>query len=286
MKETLFIGLQKLAPQHLLSRISGWFANNETSWFKNFIIEKFIKKYHVDMSLALNEDPQSYSCFNDFFVRQLKDNARPIDENPNNIVSPADGVVSQAGTINQGKIFQAKGHSFTTGELLGDEAIAEQFNGGNFATIYLSPKDYHRVHMPADGQLSQMNYIPGDLFSVNDTTVRKVPNLFARNERIAAIFESPRGPVAVVMVGALIVGSIETVWDGQITPASKAVKTFTYSKKRNITLSKGDEMGRFKLGSTAVLLFAKDVMQWDESFARNSPVEVGKKIGTYQQLNE
>lgn len=284
MKDDLFIALQRITPHHAVSRFIGWFAETKIQWIKRLFINKFIKAYNVNMSEALEENPDSYANFNDFFVRALKADARPIDSSPNSIVSPADGAVSQLGEISGDKIFQAKNHWFTVSEILGgDDKLAEQFMGGSFATIYLSPSDYHRVHMPAGGQLTQMNYIPGDLFSVNPVTTENVPGLFARNERIAAIFDTEFGPMAVIMVGAMIVASIETVWDGQITPSSRQVKQYLYNQPRDIKLEKGEEMGRFKLGSTAVLLFPKGAMKWKEELTAEAKVRMGELIGELQK---
>ncbi|WP_062063773.1 archaetidylserine decarboxylase [Cellvibrio sp. OA-2007] len=280
MNDKLFIRLQHLIPQHGLSRAAGWLASTESSLLKNTFIKWFVKRYKVDMSLAAEENPLAYSCFNDFFTRALKPDARPIDINADSIVCPADGAISQLGKIIDGRIFQAKGQSYTALELLGgDEALAAEFADGNFATVYLSPRDYHRVHMPYGGKLRAMVSIPGELFSVNTVTAENVPRLFSRNERAVAIFDTDIGPMAVVLVGAMIVAGIETVWDGQIAPfASREIATSLYPYQ-NITLNKGDEMGRFKLGSTAVVLFAKDKMQWDTQYSAGSPTKMGERMG-------
>jgi len=284
MKNTFFILFQKIAPQHLLTRFVGLFASCEVQWLKNALIKQFIKAFDIDMSEAKNPDPTSYKSFNDFFVRELHNTAREIDTAPNTIVSPADGAISQLGKINNDKIFQAKHHWFTTTELLGgDEKSAQAFENGEFATIYLSPRDYHRVHMPITGTLRKMHYIPGDLFSVNGATTQAIPGLFARNERIAAIYDTEIGPVAVVMVGAMIVGSIETVWAGQVTPASNNVSTFLYNETQDIILQKGDEMGRFKLGSTAVILFGENSIEWDNDLEADTVVSMGETIGTFKK---
>lgn len=280
MNPKFFIGLQHLAPQHSLSRAAGWLASTENAFIKNTFIKWFVKRYQVDMSLAAEENPLTYSCFNDFFTRALKPGVRPIDNSTHSIVCPADGAISQLGKIVDGRIFQAKGQTYTTQELLGgDEALAAEFAEGTFATVYLSPRDYHRVHMPYGGKLRAMVSIPGELFSVNTVTAENVPRLFARNERAVAIFDTDLGPMAVVLVGAMIVAGIETVWDGQIAPfASREIATSLYPYQ-NITLNKGDEMGRFKLGSTAIVLFAKDKMRWDASFSAGTPTKMGEKMG-------
>lgn len=280
MNDKLFIRLQHLIPQHGLSRAAGWLASTDNKLLKNTFINWFVKRYNVDMSLAAEENPLAYNCFNDFFTRALKPGARPIHSATDAIVCPADGAISQLGKIVDGRIFQAKGQSYTALELLGgDETLAAEFADGSFATVYLSPRDYHRVHMPYSGKLRAMVSIPGELFSVNTVTAENVPRLFARNERAVAIFDTDIGPMAVVLVGAMIVAGIETVWDGQIAPfASRDIATSLYPYQ-NITLIKGDEMGRFKLGSTAIVLFAKDKILWDEKFSAGTPTKMGEQMG-------
>lgn len=282
MNESLFAKLQCLTPQHALSRTVGHLARCETAWIKNRFISWFIKRYNVDMSLALTEDPLSYASFNDFFTRALKPDARPIDDTPDAIVCPADGAISQIGEIIDGRIFQAKGQSYTAQELLGGDAeLAAEFTEGNFATVYLSPRDYHRVHMPYAGTLRSMVVVPGDLFSVNTATANQVPRLFSRNERAVAIFDTDIGPMAVVLVGAMIVAGIETVWAGDVAPVKRTIKTTHYSSKAQqaITLAKGAEMGRFKLGSTAIILFAKNSMEWNRSYQAGAPTFMGADLG-------
>lgn len=233
------------------------------------------------MSEALVEDLSAYEHFNAFFTRALKPGARPLDETPGAILCPADGAVSQLGPIEHGRIFQAKGHGFSAQELLGgDPAMAAPFMGGEFATIYLSPKDYHRVHMPLAGTLREMVYVPGRLFSVNQTTAENVPELFARNERVVCLFDTERGPMAVVLVGAMIVASIETVWAGLVTPPKRELKTFRYDEasRAPIHLEKGAELGRFKLGSTAIVLFGPEQVRWAESLGAGSAVRMGQLL--------
>lgn len=280
MNDKLFIRLQHLIPQHSLSRAAGWLASTDNKLLKNMFINWFVKRYNVDMSLAAEENPLAYNCFNDFFTRALKPGARLIDSATDSIVCPADGAISQLGKIIDGRIFQAKGQDYTALELLGgDEELAAEFTDGTFATVYLSPRDYHRVHMPYGGKLRAMVSIPGELFSVNTVTAENVPRVFARNERAVAIFDTDIGPMAVVLVGAMIVAGIETVWDGQIAPfASRDIATSLYPYQ-NITLNKGDEMGRFKLGSTAIVLFAKDKMHWNEKFSAGTPTKMGEHMG-------
>lgn len=279
--DQLFIFLQHILPQHLLSRLAGFIADSEWLWLKNAFTGWFVKRYEVDMSEALEENPENYSSFNTFFTRELKPGARPIISGDNTIACPADGAVSQLGAIEHGRIFQAKGQTYSLNELLGgDIAVSEQFEGGQFATIYLSPKDYHRVHMPLAGQLQKMIYIPGDLYSVNQTTVENVPRLFSRNERAVCIFSTAAGPMAVVLVGAMIVAGIETVWGGQVAPQQRKITTHDYvTPTQPITLEKGEEMGRFKLGSTAIVVFGAGVMQWQAALEAGSATRMGEQLG-------
>lgn len=282
MKDRLFILSQYLLPHHLLSRLIGCAAECRAVWFKSRLINWFAQQYQVNMSEAQVEDLNAYAHFNDFFTRALKDGARPLDSTAGAVLCPADGAVSQLGKIEQGRVFQAKGHSFSVIELLGgDSQRANPFMGGDFATIYLSPKDYHRVHMPLTGTLREMVYVPGRLFSVNQTTAENVPELFARNERVVCLFDTERGPMAVVLVGAMIVASIETVWAGLVTPPKRELKTFKYDEaaRAPIILEKGAELGRFKLGSTAIVLFGPEQVQWAEQLAANCAVQMGERLG-------
>ena len=274
----LFIALQHCLPQHLLSRGIGYLADSRVNWLKNFLINRFIAQYNVDMSEAQFADAADYPSFNAFFTRSLKPESRQLDAVANNIASPADGVISEAGSIQGDTLLQAKGQHYDLKMLLGgDLALANQFGHGKFATIYLSPSDYHRVHMPLEGTLRKSIYVPGKLFSVNQTTADHVPNLFARNERLVCIFDGPTGPFAMILVGALIVAGIETVWSGQVTPLSKLACSTDYSKA--ITLARGAEMGRFKLGSTVILLFGQNAAHWQTNIAAGSVVRVGEAIG-------
>ncbi|MGO2131527.1 MAG: archaetidylserine decarboxylase [Halomonas sp.] len=251
----LFALIQYPIPHHLLSRLVGRLAECRQPWLKNLLTRAFIKRFKVDMSEALEPDPTAYVNFNDFFTRELKADARPISEG---LVSPADGTLSEFGAIEAGQLIQAKGHHFSAMALLGGDAeAAKRFQGGSFATVYLSPRDYHRVHMPLTGTLTEMIYVPGRLFSVNAATTRHVPNLFARNERLVCHFDTEHGPMALVLVGAMIVAAIETVWAGQVTPLSGEVQRIRFDQP--IRLEKGEEMGRFKLGSTVVMAFAQPV---------------------------
>jgi phosphatidylserine decarboxylase len=271
---------QYLLPQHTLSKLMRRLTHCEHKAVKNLFIQQIIKHYGVNMDEALHEDINAYKSFNDFFTRELKFGARPITTKLSAVASPADGVVSQAGLIYDGNIFQAKGKSFTATELLGgSQERAEVFNDGVFATIYLSPKDYHRLHMPLTGTLREMVHVPGRLFSVNTSTTNVVPGLFARNERVVCLFDTEAGPMALVLVGAIFVSSIETVWHGVVTPPSMTeVKTWQYQEDAP-TLEIGAEMGRFNMGSTIIVLFGKDKVRWDEQFKAETAVKLGAKIG-------
>ncbi len=284
MRERLFIISQYLLPQHLLSRLAGGLANCTWSWVKNPFITWFVKRYQVDMSEAAEENPTAYACFNDFFTRALKDGARPLADG-DGVLCPADGAISQLGRIEHGRIFQAKGQSFSVLELLGgNPEHAALFQGGEFATVYLSPRDYHRVHMPLGGTLTDMIYVPGKLFSVNQTTAENVPELFARNERVVCLFDTPAGPMAVVLVGAMIVASVETVWAGLVAPPSRQLSSQRYGQAAP-ELARGAEMGRFKLGSTAIVLFGPDKVEWAKELAAGSAVRMGQAMGTVRQGN-
>ena len=275
---SLFITFQHIVPQHLLSRSVGYLAASENTFVKNTFIKNFAAKYQINMAEALEENPLAYKSFNDFFTRALKPNARPIASDSKAIISPADGAISQIGAITADKIFQAKGHDYSVTTLLGgNEQRAAAFVGGQFATVYLSPKDYHRVHMPFMGKLTQMIYVPGDLFSVNTTTAENVPNLFARNERVVCLFDTEVGQMAVVLVGAMIVAGIATTWAGNLAPQGKNVVTTNYDG--SLTLKKGDELGRFYLGSTAIVLFGANVMQWRNNLTATTPVRMGEAMG-------
>jgi phosphatidylserine decarboxylase len=248
---------QYLLPKQWLTHLAGRFASQARGNTTTSVIRWFVKKYQVNMAEALNPDIANYATFNDFFTRALKPGVRPLAEAE--LICPVDGAISQFGEIKQDQIFQAKGHSYSTTALVGgDSTLAAQFQNGSFATLYLSPKDYHRIHMPCDGKLKRMIYVPGDLFSVNPTTARGVPGLFARNERVVCVFDTNKGPYVLVLVGATIVGSMATVWHGQINPPRSAdVREWLYVDEL-ISLKQGEEMGRFMLGSTVVMLFPEN----------------------------
>ena len=279
--QVVFIIFQYLVPQHLLSRLVGYLADSEVPWIKQTFIDWFKQRYQVDLNEAAEPDTALYPSFNAFFTRALRPGARPVDPLAEAIVSPADGTVSQTADIREGRILQAKGQTYSALELLGgDTALAREFDGGASATVYLSPRDYHRVHMPFGGTLRQMTYIPGQLFSVNQVTAENVPRLFARNERLVCIFDTASGPMAVVLVGAMIVAGIDTVWAGQVAPTPRRITTVRYDQPRIPPhLEKGAEMGRFKLGSTVVLLFPANTITWSEAFCTGQPVRMGQSIG-------
>ncbi len=282
LKDALFILLQQILPQHLLSRLVGGLASCRWVWLKNFLIDQFIDYFQVDMAQAKKQQASDFENFNEFFTRELQDGARPICEGKQTLASPADGAISQLGTIKNGRIFQAKGQDFSLVELLGgNHDRAAVFEDGQFATIYLSPKDYHRVHMPVSGTLQEMAYVPGDLYSVNQTTAENIPQLFARNERVVTIFETEQGPVAMVLVGAMIVAAVETVWQGQVAPPKRELKVTEYGKPHHVHLEKGEEMGRFLLGSTVILCFPKDTMSWEAELKAGSALQMGQQLGQY-----
>lgn len=282
MFDKLFVLSQYVTPQLAVSRLAGRLADNDRSpALKNRVIKWFIGRYGVDMSEAAESDPEAYPSFNAFFTRALKPGLRPLAEGEKTLVSPVDGAISQLGQVTGDRVFQAKGQSFSLSELLGgDELTTESFSGGKFATIYLSPKDYHRIHMPVAGTLRQMIHIPGKLFSVNPVTAENVPNLFARNERVACIFDTAAGPMAMVLVGAMIVGSVETRWAGVVAPGSKEVTSTRYQGEQAIEFAKGEEMGRFRLGSTVVLVMPKGTVTWNSDQVAGKTVRLGEAFGT------
>jgi phosphatidylserine decarboxylase len=271
--------LQYPLPQHGISRLTHLLTRIESPAFKDWTIRDFVRRFGVDMNEAAEPDVTVYPSFNAFFTRSLRAGVRPIALEVDAVASPVDGAVSQLGKIEDGRIFQAKGQEFSTPELLGGDAeSAAVFRDGAFATLYLSPKDYHRIHMPVSGTLMKMLHIPGRLFSVNPPTTRAVPRLFARNERVACLFDTDVGPMALVMVGAMNVASIETVWAGEVTPPHRhAVRAWNY-KAGEFRLEKGAEAGRFNMGSTVILLFAKDRICWEAGYGPGSIVRMGKRI--------
>ncbi|KIA81907.1 phosphatidylserine decarboxylase [Chromobacterium piscinae] len=278
MSERLFVLLQHMMPKLALTRLAGRFASWQGGGVTTAAIRRFIARYNVDMSEAADSDPAAYATVNDFFTRALKPGARPLAEA--RLVCPVDGAVSQLGPIDHGRIFQAKGRDYSAAALLaGDAALAARFADGHFATIYLSPRDYHRIHMPCAGKLLEMIYVPGDLYSVNPATARGVDRLFARNERVVCLFEGDDDqPFVLVLVGATIVGSMATVWHGVVNPPRRpAVEKWDY-RGQNIRLAKGEEMGRFLLGSTVVLLFPAGPLKFNPQWQAASPVRMGEKM--------
>ena len=277
MSDRLAVLPQYLLPQQLLTRLAGRVASAQAGGLTTALIRRFVARYGVDMSEAANPDIASYASFNEFFTRALRPGLRPLAKAA--ATCPVDGAVSQLGAIEHDQIFQAKGHHYSTAALLGGDAqLAAQFQDGQFATIYLSPRDYHRIHMPCDGRLLRMEHVPGALFSVNPTTARGVPGLFARNERVVCLFDTPLGPMALVLVGATIVGSMATVWHGQVNPPRTGQpRRWDYAEQK-IALRQGEEMGRFLLGSTVVLLFARGAIRFEPGWAAARAVRMGEAM--------
>lgn len=277
MSDRLAVLPQYLIPKQALTMLAGRLAGLEGGALTTSVIRWFIQRYRVNMQEAANPDPAAYATFNAFFTRPLREGARPLSDAP--WICPVDGAISQLGPIEGEQIFQAKGHRYSSQALLGgDAAMARQFDNGHFATIYLSPRDYHRIHMPCAGRLLRMVYVPGDLFSVNPTTARGVPGLFARNERVVCLFEGEHGPFALVLVGATIVGSMATTWHGVVNPPrSSEIRSWNY-EDQHIALQKGEEMGRFLLGSTVVLLMPAGPLAFNADWQAASPVRLGEPM--------
>lgn len=276
MLKKLFAYCQYMIPQHLLTRLLGKLASVKTPSIKNRLINGFIHLYQIDMSEALEEDPTQYATFNDFFIRKLKPNARPLATDPVSILSPADGAIAQIGLIAKDRLIQAKDRYFTLNSLLaGNHGLTEIFQDGAFTTIYLAPNNYHRYHMPIAGKLTQSIYVPGQLFSVNQTTAEYIPDLYSRNERLITVFETEIGKVAIIMVGAMIVGSIQTVWMDQPIKGN-SIKTDKMGD--GLELTKGAELGCFKLGSTVILLFEKNKIEWLAQHTAGSPINFGQEL--------
>jgi len=269
---------QYFLPKWALTVYAGFVAGHRWGPITTILIRRFIRKFGVNMGEAANPDPASYPTFNEFFTRALKPEARPLADAP--FLCPVDGAISQFGAIERDQIFQAKGHHYSTTALVGgDAALAAQFQDGGFATLYLSPRDYHRIHMPCDGRLTRMIYVPGDLFSVNPVTARGVPGLFARNERVVCVFDTARGPMVLVLVGATVVGSMATVWHGVVNPPrTRQAREWRYDDQ-DIQLKQGQEMGRFLLGSTVVMLWPKGRIRFNPDWQAARPVRLGEKMG-------
>jgi phosphatidylserine decarboxylase len=278
--QRLFILLQYLLPHHAVSALVYRLMRIRWRPVKNLLIRSLSRRFDIDMDEAISSNPDDYEHFNAFFTRELKPQARPVDGGPGSIVCPADGVISQAGPIREGRIFQAKGHDFTATELLGgDEELGQAFASGCFATIYLSPRDYHRVHQPIEGTLQQTIYVPGRLFSVAPLTTENIPRLFARNERIACIYKTPAGLMAQVLVGAINVSAMETVWAGEI-PGDRRVRSEN-QREQTVHLKQGEEMGRFNMGSTVIMLFASSEVSWAPPIDAGCRVLMGQRMGSY-----
>ena len=283
MLDKIKIRLQFMLPKQGLTQLAGWFASRNVGFVTQWAIKLFAKAYKVNMNEAQKSELTAYSTFNDFFIRTLKDDARPIVAAEHQLAQPADGAVSQLGSIDNDLIFQAKGHNYTVEALLaGQYELADKFRNGDFITTYLSPSDYHRVHMPCDGLLTEMIYVPGDLFSVNPLTAANVPNLFARNERLICVFDTPFGAMVQILVGATIVGSIDTVWSGCVNPQREGViKRWTYPEQDEegaIFLRKGEEMGLFKLGSTVINLFEPNKIHFNASLIPGYATRMGELL--------
>lgn len=268
---------QYIVPQRLINRLAGFLANHENPWLKNRLIRYFLNRYTVNLAEAVIEDAFQYRSFNHFFTRALKPETRPIDKKDNVVVSPVDGAVSMVGGIAQQRL-QAKGHAYRLLDLLGgDSAYAAAFDNGSVLNAYLAPKDYHRVHMPLSGHLLKMIYVPGKLFSVNPTTCQEIPSLFAKNERLIAFFETAAGPMAMILVGAMIVGRIETVWAGALTPnRTQGLQIVEYQNPPY--LKRGEEMGRFQLGSTVIVLFPKGSVTWHSDLCEGASIKMGEGV--------
>lgn len=277
MSDRLAVLPQYLLPKQALTTLAGKFASARLGGLTTSVIRWFVGRYNVNMAEAANPDIASYASFNDFFTRALKDGARPLADA--DLICPVDGAISQFGPIAKDQVFQAKGHSYSTTALVGgDAALGARFENGHFATLYLSPRDYHRIHMPCAGTLTRMIHVPGELFSVNRTTARGVPGLFARNERVVCVFESAQGPFVLVLVGATIVGSMATVWHGQVNPPRPGtLRQWDYAPGQ-VSLQKGEEMGRFLLGSTVVMLFPQGPLQFNPQWAPARPIQLGEAM--------
>lgn len=280
-RERAFIGLQHLLPQHALSRLVGAIAGSRIGFLRRALIAAFLRHYPVDLAEAARTDPTDYDSFNDFFTRRLRPGARPPDSDPRAMLCPVDGIVSQAGRIEEDSLLQAKGIRYSAATLLGgDAATAAEFRGGAFATLYLAPHNYHRIHMPCAGTLRLARFVPGDLFSVNAATAAAVPSLFARNERIACVFDTAAGPMAVVLVGALFVGSMSLAWAGAVRPRARRAVTELPARDPFIALDRGAELGWFNMGSTVIVMFAPQGPSLVEGLAPGSAVRVGQRLAT------
>lgn len=277
--DRIFVWLQYLLPQHGLSRLVHRATRVRARWFRKALIVGFVRLFKVDMTDAATADPDAYETFNAFFTRALRDGARPLPASPADVACPVDGTISQAGAVDGAELLQAKDRRYAVTDLLGDPQ-STVFEGGTFVTIYLAPYNYHRIHMPLDGGLREMRFLPGRLFSVNAATVRSVPRLFARNERVSCLFETELGPMAVVLVGALNVGSIETVWAGEVAPRRPREPARVDYAQGAVDLARGAELGRFNMGSTVILLFPSGAVRLSEHLAPGKVVRMGENLGS------
>jgi phosphatidylserine decarboxylase len=279
---TLKTNIQYLLPKKLLTQMAGWLADARAGFLTTWLIQRFIKQFDVDMSEAAISDPRQYATFNEFFTRKLKQGVRNFSKA--DWICPVDGAISQLGKIHHNQLLQAKEHHYSIDALLaGNQTQAKKFEEGSFATIYLSPKDYHRIHMPYHASLERMTYVPGDLFSVNPATAQSIPGLFARNERVICEFNSDQGAFLMILVGATIVGSIHTAWHGSVTPPrSGKIQDWEYTHKPAISLNQGDEMGKFMLGSTVIMLFPPNTIEFDSTWHAGKPVKLGEAMGQYR----
>ena len=276
---------QYFLPQHRLSRIAGVLTNSQKPWLKNFLIRRAQKAFDISLREAVQEDPTAYLSFNDFFTRALKPSARPIDPDPTHLVSPADGRVLAWGTLAHQRLLQAKGRYYALPDLVQDRKLAHQLSNGSFVTLYLSPQDYHRVHLPYPGVLTDIRYIPGQLFSVSPRSAASIPKLFSRNERVIFRFETSCGPLVVIMVGALLVGSIETPWHGIITPPQQGLRDLNLKNPKEL-LHKGAELGRFRFGSTAIVLAPPGALTLSPHLSLDGFVRMGECIATLSEKND
>lgn len=287
LRDRVIAGVQYLLPRHLLSRLAHRLTCSELRPVKNALIGWFMRKFDVDLQDAVQPDASQFASFNDFFTRALRPDTRPVASAPECVISPVDGFVYRVGRVGGGRMLQAKGRDFSVAELLGEEPVAAQFKDGVYATLYLSPRDYHRIHMPLAGRLQRMTYIPGALFAVNPAATRCIPGLFTRNERIVALFDTAAGAMACVLVGALFVGSISTVWAGQVTPRRpRRLTVWTYADETQTPCyTRGAEMGRFNMGSTVIVMFAGRRVAWRAGLVEGRAVRMGQTIGEVLELH-
>lgn len=284
-RKKTWLWAQQIAPQHALSRFAGWVATCEIPCIKDRIIRRFIQRYSVDMSIAKRSDPTDYQHFNDFFTRQLHANARPICPQPETLISPVDGTIAQIGSLNKHTLIQAKNHEYTLSSLLADPSPDPRFEDGLYTTVYLAPRDYHRIHMPIAGRLTMMRYVPGQLFSVNQATAADIPNLFARNERVVCQFETEFGPIILVLVGAMLVASIATEWAGIVAPSrSPLVQSWYYQNPSfaGIHFEKGADIAHFRLGSTVIVILPKGAATWHPGCKLNSSLQMGQALANFK----